>query len=198
MRGDVILRPASALLRRFWRLFLGLLVVSAGVYVATTLSDRQGRGDLPRGFAVRMTCEKDPESYLWSGGCDRVAADIARTDRPSFLELYRAFVAAHHTLIPSLATTRRFAHAPCAPGFDIRRALEGTRFILEPDQFQGVCSPAHAEAIKEEIDAKDRALMTIERAGLSYEALIAGALANLSEPLVIFGACALLLALWIL
>jgi len=198
MRGDVILRPASAVFRRFWRLLVGLVVAGAGVYAATTLSDRQGRADLPRGFAVRMTCEKDPESYLWSGGCDRVASDIARTDRPSFIELYRAFVAAHHTLIPSPATTRRFAHTPCEPGFDIRRTLEGTRFILEPDQFKDVCSPAHAEAIKEEIDARDRALMTIERGGLSYAALVAGTLANLSEPLVIFSASALLLGLWIL
>ena len=37
-----------------------------------------------------------------------------------------------------------------------------------------------------EIDARDRALLAIEREGLSHEALFAGALANLSEPLVIF------------
>jgi hypothetical protein len=61
-----------------------------------------------------------------------------------------------------------------------------------------VCSRAHAEAIKDEIDAEDRALMTIERAGLTYAALVAGTLANLAEPLVILGAAALLAALWIL
>ncbi len=77
-------------------------------------------------------------------------------------------------------------------------ALKGTRFVLEPDRFKGVCSPQHAEAIKKEVDARDRALLTIERGGLSYSALVAGTLANLTEPLVILGACALLLAVWIL
>ncbi len=198
MRGKVILSGALSLVGRHWRFLVGLVVVGAGVYVAMTISDAQGRGDLPRGYAVRMTCEKDPESYLWSGGCERVAADIARTDRPSFLELYRAFVAAHHSLIPSPATTRRFARVPCEPGFDVGKTLKGTRFILEPDLFAGVCTPANAEAIKDEVDAKDRALLTIERGGLSYAALIAGTLANLSEPLVILGASALLVGLWIL
>jgi hypothetical protein len=145
-----------------------------------------------------MTCESDPESYLWSGECDRVGADIARTDKPPFLELYRAFVTAHHSRIPSPATRRRFAGAPCEPGYDVGRALQGTRFVLGPERFRAVCSPAHAEAIKKEIDEEDRALMAIEREGLSYAALVAGALANLTEPVVILGACALLLALWIL
>jgi hypothetical protein len=198
MRGELLLKSAASLLRRRWRLILGLAVAGAGVYVATAISDAQGRADLPRGYAVRMTCEEDPESYLWSGECSRVAADIARTDRPGFLELYRAFVTAHHWLIPSSATTRRFSGARCEGGFDVGKALAGTRFVLEPERFKGVCSRAHAEAIKDEIDAEDRALMTIERAGLTYAALVAGTLANLAEPLVILGAAALLAALWIL
>ncbi len=137
MRDHIIVRTGASALRRGWRLIVGLIVVGSGIYVAGTISDAQGRGDLPRGYAVRMTCEKDPESYLWSGGCARVAADIARTDRPSFLELYRAFVTAHHSAIPSPATTRRFARVPCTPGFDVGKTLKGTRFILEPQQFAG-------------------------------------------------------------
>jgi hypothetical protein len=198
MPGDQILRTGASVLRRCWRLLAGLVVAGTAVYVAITISDTQGRADLPRGYAVRMTCEDDPEAHLWSGECDRVTADIARTDKPSFLELYRAFVTAHHTKIPSPATRRRFAGTPCEPGYDVGKALDGTRFVLEPERFKGVCSPAHAEAIKEEIDEEDRALMAIEREGLSYAALVAGALANLTEPVVILGACALLLALWIL
>jgi len=198
MRGGSTLAILASSLVHHWRFLAVLAIVGAGVYVATTISDTQGRGDLPRGYAVRMTCENDPESYLWSGECDRCAADIARTDKPSFLELYLAFVAAHHSHIPSPATQRRYAGAPCAPGYDVGTALKGTRFVLEPDRFKGVCSPQHAEAIKKEIDARDRALLAIERGGLSYSALVAGTLANLTEPLVILGACALLLAVWIL
>jgi hypothetical protein len=198
MRGAFGSSTAAAALRRYWRLLAALALAGAGLYVATTISDAQGRADLPRGYAVRMTCEDDPESHLWSGECARVAADIARTDKPSFLELYRAFVTAHHSLIPSPATRRRFAGMPCDPGFDVGGALQGTRFILEPERFEGVCSRAYAEAIKDEIDEEDRALMTIERAGLSYAALAAGALANLTEPLALFAASAVLLGLWIL
>jgi hypothetical protein len=189
---------AASAMRRSWRYLVGLAAAGAGVYAAMTISDTQGRADLPRGYAVRMTCENDPESYLWSGECGRVARDIARADHPSFFALYRAFVAAHHTLIPSRATARRFAPVPCDQGYDVRKALGGTRFILEPERFEGVCSAAHAEAIKDEIDVRDRALLTIERGGLTYSALLAGTLANLSEPLAILGAIALLLALWIL
>ncbi len=198
MRGGSTLAILASSLVHHWRFLIGLAVVGVGVYVATTFSDAQGRGDLPRGYAVRMTCENDPESYLWSGECDRVAADIARTDKPSFVALYRAFVAAHHSLIPSPATQHRYAGVPCASGYDVGTALKGTRFVLETYRFKGVCSPQHAEAIKTEIDARDRALLTIERGGLSYSALVAGTLANLTEPLVILGACALLAAVWIL
>ena len=198
MRGGSTLTTLTCALRCRWRLLAALAVIGAVIYVATTISDAQGRADLPRGYAVRMTCEADPESYLWSGECDRIAADIARTDKPSFLELYRAFATAHHSLIPSHRTQARFAGTPCEPGYEIGKALQGTRFVLEPERFKGVCSPEHAEAIKKEIDAEDRALMMIERAGLTYAALVAGALANLTEPLVILGMCAVLVALWIL
>ena len=172
----------------------------AAVAVAIEWSDAQGRFDIPAGYAVRMTCEADPESVLWSGGCDRVAADIARTDKPNFIELYRAFVTAHHRHIPSPATRRRFAQTPCDPAFDRDAALKGTRFVLEPVRvrFTEACTAAHVEAIKAEIDERDRALMTIEREGLSHEALIAGALANLTEPIVIFAGVVVLAALLIL
>jgi len=189
---------AASILKRLWRPLAALCLAGAGVYVAITLSDKQGRADLPSGYAVRMTCEEDPESYLWSGGCNRIAADIARTDRPSFAELYRAFVTVHHSLIPSPATTRRYGSVPCEADFKLSENLKGTRFILSPDAFTNVCSRAHAEAIKAEIDARDRALLAIERAGLSYSALAAGALANLAEPLVLLATTALLLALWLL
>jgi hypothetical protein len=145
-----------------------------------------------------MTCEDDPESYLWSGGCDRVAADIARTDKPSFIELYRAFVTVHHVAIPSPATTRRFRREPCEPGFDRGALLKGTRFVVSPDAFAEVCRADHAHAVMDEIDARDRALLAIEREGLTWQALVAGALANLTEPLVLFGAAFVVLALWLL
>jgi hypothetical protein len=185
-------------LRRSWRGIIGLCLAGAAVYAATTLSDSQGRADIPSGYAVRMTCEEDPESYLWSGGCDRIAADIARTDAPSFWELYLAFVRVHHTPIPSPATARRIAQAACDPGFDRKATLKGTRFILSPNAFADVCRLKEAQAVMDEIDARDRALLTIERAGLSWSALYAGALANLTEPLAVFAAALVAAALWIL
>lgn len=188
----------ASLFKRYWRLLVGLGLAGLAVYVATTISDVQGRADLPYGYAVRMTCEDDPESHLWNGGCERIAADIARSDLPSFAALYQAFVTVHHRQIPSPRTVRRFADAPCDPGFDIEAVLKGTRFVLSPDAFAGVCSEHHAEAIRNEIDARDRALLTIEREGLSWSALAAGALANLTEPLVILATVTVALALWIL
>lgn len=193
-----VLTSVNKFLRRRWRVLTALYLAGVGLYVAISLSDSQGRFDLPRGYAVRMTCEDDPEARLWSGGCDRVAADIARTGTPSLGQLYRAFVRAHHSAIPSPETTRRFLHEPCDPVFDIRATLKGTRYVLSPDLFAGVCSLAHAQAVMEEIDARDRAYLVIERAGLSYQALAAGTLANLMEPLVLLAAAALVLALWLL
>jgi hypothetical protein len=198
MRATLGLAGLAASVGRRWRWLLGIGVAAAGLYAAVTVSDRQGRADLPSGYAVRMTCETDPESHLWSGGCDRIAADIARTDKPSFAELYRAFVTVHHTAIPSSATQRRFAGAACEPAFDVGATLKGSRFVLSPGKFAGVCSLAHAQAIMDEIDARDRALLAIEREGLSQAALAAGALANLTEPLALFAAISLLLALLIL
>jgi hypothetical protein len=188
-------RRAACEVRGHWRFLVGAGLAFAAISAAIESSDTQGRFDIPAGYAVRMTCEADPESILWSGGCDRVAADIARTDKPGFIELYRAFVTAHHRHIPSPATRRRFARTPCDPAFDRDAALKGTRFVLEPVRvrFLEACTAAHVEAIKAEIDERDRALMTIEREGLSHEALFAGALANLTEPIVIF-ACAVVLA----
>jgi hypothetical protein len=198
MRADLLLYPIESFIKRRWRLIAGLFLAGVAVWVATSLSDDQGRADIPSGYAVRMTCEKDPESYLWSGGCERIAADIARKGRPSFGELYRAFVTAHHRAIPSPATRRRFARKPCETGFDIRDALRGTRFVLSPEAFKGVCSSAYTKAIENEIDARDRALLVIERGELSWPPLVAGTLANLSEPLVLLAAAFVILALWIL
>jgi hypothetical protein len=186
------------MLWRTWRAVLALGLAALALYLAVARSDVQGRADLPYGYAVRMTCEDDPESHLWSGGCERIAADIARTGSPSFFELYRAFVTVHHTQRPSAATTRRFAGTACTPGFEIAENINGTRAILSPDLYAGVCNPAHAQAIRMEMDDRDRALLTIERAGLSWSALAAGALANLTEPVVLFAGAAVVLALWIL
>jgi hypothetical protein len=193
-------RRAACEVRRHWRFLVGAGLALAAVAVAIDRSDVQGRYDISAGYAVRMTCESDPESILWSGGCDRVAADIARTDKPNFIELYRAFVAAHHRHIPSPATRRRFAQAPCDPAFERDAALKGTRFVLEPVRvrFLEACMAEHVEAIKAELDERDRALMTIEREALSHEALLAGTLANLTEPLVIFAGAVVLAALLIL
>jgi hypothetical protein len=183
-----------------WRLLVGAALAFSAVAAAIELSDRQGRHDLPAGYAVRMTCEQDPESALWSGGCDRVAADIARTDKPSFIELYRAFVTVHHRHIPSRALERDIRAAACDAGFDLDTALKGTRYVFIPlrPHFAGVCAATHARAVMDELDARDRALLAIEREGLSQEALIAGALANLTEPLSILAGILVIAALIIL
>jgi hypothetical protein len=187
-------------LGRNWRFACAAVLALAAVTVAIELSDRQGRMDIPAGYAVKMVCEPDPESHLWSGGCDRVADDIARTDKPSFGELYRAFVTVHHRRIPSPALERQFRHTPCEDGFDLEGKLAGTRYVFVPlrPHFAGTCTVEHVEAVKGEIDARDRALLAIEREGLSHEALFAGTLANLTEPLVVLGAAALVAALVIL
>lgn len=196
MRGDYLLSSLAVLFRQHWRFITAALIAGAALYIAIEVSDRQGRADLPYGYAVRMTCEDDPESHLWSGGCDRIAADIARTDRPSFGDLYRAFVIVHHSPIPSAATKRQFADVPCDAGFDLDATLKGTRYILVTEKFTQVCSPAHAQAIMDEIDTRARALMTIERGGLTYSALAAGTLANLTKPLVIVAAALVVMVLW--
>lgn len=186
--------------RRNWRFLLGAIIAGGVIWAAIETSDRQGRFDIPSGYAVRMTCEPDPESPLWNGGCERVAADIARKDKPGFVELYRAFVTVHHRYIPSPATRSRFRGVPCGQGFDLDAALRGTRYVFVPLRvhFAGACTVAEVQAIMTEIDERDRALLTIERAGLSHSALYAGALANLTEPVVIFAAAAILAALIIL
>lgn len=186
--------------RRNWRLLLGAGLVAIAVTAAIEISDQQGRFDLPSGYAVRMTCEPDPEAPLWNGGCDRIAADIARTDKPSFFDLYRAFIAVHHNHIPSAETQRRFAHVACEADFDIEGVLKGTRYVFIPLRvhFAEACTRAEAEAIMLELDERDRALLTIERAGLSHAALFAGALANLTEPLVVLAGAIVVAALLIL
>lgn len=183
-----------------WRFLCAGLLAVAAIAVAIELSDGQGRMDIPSGYAVRMVCEPDPESHLWGGGCDRVANDIARTDKPAFGELYRAFVTVHHRRIPSPAVEQVYRQVPCEEGFDLDSKLAGTRYVFVPlrPHFASACTAAHVEAVKSEIDARDRALLAIEREGLSHAALFAGALANLTEPLVILGAAAVVAALVIL
>src|SRR5688572_7006946 len=82
---------------RHWPWLIVAAVVGGWVYFAIALSDAQGRMDLPLAYAVRMTCEDDPEAALWRGGCERISKDIATTERPGFGEIYRAFVAVHHS-----------------------------------------------------------------------------------------------------
>lgn len=186
--------------RQNWRFLFAAALAVAAIAAAVEISDRQGRFDLPSGYAVRMTCEPDPESQLWSGGCSRIAADIARTDQPSFLDLYRAFVSVHHRQIPSPATRRNFAAVACEPGFDLEKSLAGTRYVFIPLRvhFASACTHDQVRAIEEQLDERDRALLAIERAGLSQEALIAGALANLTEPLAIFAGALIIAALLLL
>lgn len=173
-----------AVLRRRWPLVLVLLLLGGWVWFAVWLSDVQGRMDLPRAYSVRMTCEDDPEAELWRGGCERIQADIAKTGRPGFLDLYNAFVHVHHAPPPGAAAEARFAGVPGEPDFDLAAALAGQRYGLAmvASEFDGVASRTHAEAVMAEIDKRDRALLVIGRAGLGFDALIAGALANLVHP----------------
>lgn len=171
------------MLRR-WKLMVALALAAGWVAFAIWLSDVQGRMDLPRAYSVRMTCEDDPEAALWHGGCERIAADIATSGRPSFGALYAAFVTVHHAPAPGEAYRQRFADAPKEAAFDLDAALSGQRYGLAAvrPEFDGVKSRAHADAVIDAIDARDRALLIIGRAGLGFDALFAGALANLVHP----------------
>ena len=171
-------------LRRRWPLALGLVLVLGWVGLAFELSDVQGRMDLPQAYSVHMTCEDDPEAALWQGGCDRIRSDLAKTGRPAFGDLYRAFVAVHHAPGPREATAARFSDVAADPAFDVKAMLAGQRYglALEMPEFDGVTSRAHAEAVMDAIDVRDRALLAIGRAGLGHDALFAGALANLAHP----------------
>jgi hypothetical protein len=170
--------------RRRWPLFLVSALVAGWIAFAIMLSDEQGRFALPRAYSVKMTCEDDPEAVLWHGGCDRVAADIAKTGGPGFLELYKAFVDVHHVATPRDAAAARVAGEAADPSFELRAMLAGQRYglALVAPEFEGVKSRKHAEAVMDEIDKRDRALLIIGRAGLGYDALIAGTLANLAHP----------------
>ena len=172
------------LVRRRWPIVLLLLVAGGWVWFAFWLSDVQGRMDLPRAYSVRMTCEDDPEAELWRGGCERIKADLEKEGRPGFLDLYSAFVVVHHAPGPGSAAAARFANDSRDPAFELASMLAGQRYGLAmvAPEFEGVKSRAHAEAVIDGIDKRDRALLVIGRAGLGMDALIAGALANLVHP----------------
>ncbi len=187
MHANSILRAMAHFLRRRWRPLAALSLAAAGLVAAVVVADEQGRGDVKFGLPLRVSCEDDPESSLWRGGCERIAADIARTDRPSFAELYSAFVALHHSPDPVEAAARRFPDAPLVKSFDVASALKGTRYVVTPHLFTSAQSPEHATAIMEEIDKRDRARLLVARAGLSLSALAAGTLANLTDAIVLFG-----------
>mgnify|MGYP007053798857 CR=1 FL=1 len=169
---------------RRWKLVLALVLAAGWVAFAIALSDMQGRMDLPRAYSVRMTCEDDPEAALWHGGCERIADAIAEAGRPAFGPLYAAFVTAHHAPAPGEGSRARFASAAAEAGFDLDAMLAGQRYGLAAvrPEFDGVRRRDHAEAIMAAIDARDRALLVIGRAGLGFDALVAGALANLVHP----------------
>jgi hypothetical protein len=171
-------------LRQRWPLALGILLAGCLVAFAIQLSDEQGRMDLPLAYSIKMTCEDDIEAALWRGGCERIAPDIAKSGRPSFGDLYHAFVTVHHAATPREASARRFAGEAPDPAFDLKVMLTGQRYSLASvmPEFEGVHSLVHAQSVIEGIDERDRALLTIGRAGLGYDALIAGALANLLHP----------------
>jgi uncharacterized membrane protein YhdT len=171
-------------MRRRWRLVLAVALAASWVAGAIALSDLQGRMDLPRAYSVVMTCEDDPEAALWHGGCDRIASSIATKGTPSFGELYAAFVEVHHLPPPGERVRPEFAARDADPAFDLDAMLAGQRHGLAAvrPEFDGVRRGDHAEAIISAIDARDRALLVIGRAGLSFAALFAGTLANLVHP----------------
>lgn len=171
-------------LRRHWLAVVLLALAGSVVAFAVQLSDEQGRMDLPLAYSIRMTCEDDIEASLWRGGCNRIAPDIAKTGRPSFGELYQAFVTVHHAPSPREANAPRFSGEAPEANFDLKSIVAGQRYSLASvmPEFEGVRSRVHAEAVMEGIDQRDRALLTIGRAGLGHDALFAGALANLAHP----------------
>jgi hypothetical protein len=187
MHANSILPETVHFVRRRWRILAALSAAAAGLVAAAVLADEQGRDDVKFGLPLRVSCEDDPESSLWRGGCERIAADLARTDRPSFADLYAAFVALHHSPDAVETAARRFAAAPVDASFDVTSALKGTRYVVTPHLFTGARSLEHAKAIMEEIDKKDRARLLVARGGLSHTALAAGTLANLTDAIVLLG-----------
>jgi hypothetical protein len=182
-----ILRALAHSIRRRWRVVVALSVAAAGLAAAVVIADEQGRHDIRYGLPLRVSCEEDPESALWRGGCERIMADIARTDQPSFADLYWAFVALHHSPSPREAAARRFSHAPIDPSFDVASALKGTRYVITPQHFADARNIEHARAIMDELDKKDRVLLLVSRGGLSLTALAAGTLANVTDAIVLLG-----------
>jgi hypothetical protein len=187
MHANSILPRTVHFVRRRWRSLAALSVAAIGLIAAVVLADEQGRDDVKFGLPLRVSCEDDPESSLWRGGCERIAADLARTDRPSFADLYAAFVAIHHSPDAVETAARRFAGTPVDVSFDVASALKGTRYVVTPHLFTSARNLEHAKAIMEEIDKKDRARLLVARGGLSLSALAAGTLANLTDAIVLLG-----------
>jgi hypothetical protein len=174
--------PIRTFISDWWPVLVATPIAAAGLWLAVSESDAQGRRDLQYAFSVRMTCEEDPESGLWSGECERIEGAIARTDRPSFLDLYQAFRIVHHEGAPASAAAAGSSTAGNATPLDIDSLLAGSRYIIQLKEFLSARTLEDVHAIKAKIDRRDRALLLIERDGrLSTRALVAGTLANLTS-----------------
>lgn len=174
-------RSAAAFFRKHLLRIAVLFFIAVGLTFAVMLADEQNREDVRYGLPLRVSCEEDSESDLWRGGCERIAADIARKDRPSFADLYSTFVALHHATDPIEVAARSFADQPVDPAFDPTAEIKGTRYVISPQLFAGARNSAHARAIMLEIDKRDRARLLVSREGLTLKALAAATLANLTD-----------------
>ena len=173
-------------MRRRWRPLTAFAVVATALIAAVILADEQGRHDMRYGLPLSVSCEEDIEADLWRGGCERIATDIARTDEPTFADLYWAFVALHHAPGPVEAASRRFASTPPDSAFDLAATLKGTRYVIAPELFADARHADHVRAIMEEIDKRDRVRLLVARGGLTLTALAAGTLANLTDVMALF------------
>ena len=196
-RLRVLARPGGN-----WRLLCGAVIAAAAVYGAIELSDYSGSlrhsGRLCRAHDVRARSGIRP--------LERRVRSRRRRYRPHRQAVvHRALPRLRHRASPADPLARKhagsFAQTACDPAFDQDAALKGTRYRLDSAARafrRGLHAGAYRRPSWQEIDARDRALLAIEREGLSHEALVAGALANLTEPVVIFAGAVIAAALLIL